>query len=159
MVKHGCLSSIAYTVHAFTSFLYCNSCLGTTGYIFLCVCGMCLFQSDSQAVSACLSRTAWIPAGLCLPVCLFLQDTGSLSAKMHPLKRKERKKAVGLFCCFSAHRLRTASAGISWGCTSPCDELLSLLPLFEDGISDELTKTMLEQLVSDLKKKRSLRLE
>lgn len=146
MVKHGCLSSIAYTVHAFTSFLYCNSCLGTTGYIFLCVCGMCLFQSDSQAVSACLSRTAWIPAGLCLPVCLFLQDTGS-------------KKAVGLFCCFSAHRLRTASAGISWGCTSPCDELLSRLPLFEDGISDELTKTMLEQLVSDLKKKRSLRLE
>lgn len=90
-----------------------------------------------RAPSACLSLSAGYWVAQC---------------KDAPFKKKRKKKAVGLFCCFSAHRLHTASAGISWGRTSPCDELLSLLPLFEDGISDELTKTMLEQLVSDLKK-------
>lgn len=96
-----------------------------------------------RALSACLSLSARYWVAQC---------------KDAPFKKKRKKKAVGLFCCFSAHRLRTASAGISWGCTSPCDELLSLLPLFEDGISDELTKTMLEQLVSDLKKEKKLKI-
>lgn len=96
-----------------------------------------------RAPSACLSLSAGYWVARC---------------KDAPFKKKRKKKAVALFCCFSAHRLRTASAGISWGCTSPCDELLSLLPLFEDGISDELTKTMLEQLVSDLKKEKKLKI-
>lgn len=154
MVKHGCLSSIPYTVHAFTSFLYCNSCLGNHGlHIPLCLWNVSL--SEWQPSCFCLSEQDCVDPCRAPSACLSL-SAGYWVARCKdvPFQKKKERKKKGLFCCFSAHRLRTASAGISWGCTSPCDELLSLLPLFEDGISDELTKTMLEQLVSDFKKRK-----
>ena len=84
VVKHPCLSSITCTEHPSVPYQYCNCCLGTTGYIFPCCYGMCLIESNSRAVSACLSRTVRNPAGLSLPVCLFVQDTESFSEVMQP---------------------------------------------------------------------------
>lgn len=83
--------------------LYCSCCLGTTGYIFSCCSGMCLIQSDSQAVSACLSRPVRNPAGFCLTVCLFLQDPGLFSWnawKMQPSSLSSNQ----YFCCFSTKK-------------------------------------------------------
>ena len=108
--------SIQSTVHPFTSFLYCNCCLGTTGYMFSCCYGMCLIQSDSQAVSACLSRAVRNPAGLCLMVCLFLQGTGLFSGRMQPSSLQRVKK---YFCCLSAHTVVTIIYSI-------CGDLIGL---------------------------------
>lgn len=70
--KYGKMAFSTYsTLECTPTFvLYCNCCSSTTGYRFSCCYGMCLIQSDSQAVSACLSRTVKNPAGLHLMVCL-----------------------------------------------------------------------------------------
>ena len=97
MEKHGSplFCAIYSTVHP-PSLLYCNRCLGTTGYVVSCCYGMCLIQSDSRAVSACLSRTVRSPAGLCLTLCLFPQDTGSFRMQL------SSKRPIRDFCRLSA---------------------------------------------------------
>ena len=84
----------------YLSLPYCNCCSGPTGHTSSRCCGMRLIQSDSRAVSACLSRTARNPAGLCLPGCLFPQDTGLFSGdarEMQPGSRYRDQEFVLLF--------------------------------------------------------------
>lgn len=80
--------------------LYCSCCLGTTGHIFSCCSGMSLIQSDSWAVSACLSRTVRNPVGFCLTVCLLLEDPGlftSLFKAVSTLFASFQQEAVLIF--------------------------------------------------------------